>query len=274
MSTRKTLKIPTLLELGADLRETSRVQLVLTLGSPFAFIAAYAALACHGHWIPAFLCIVALSFVTYTSTSHDLVHRALGLKASVNDAFLFVIELLCLRSGTSYRVSHLQHHRAFPSEADVEGHRASLSVRHALVDGLSCQFRLWAWAWRSQPSLRGRLVLEATFFVLFWVFALALAGRTPVPLVYGILVLGGSWFFPLATVYMPHDRRGEDELTQTRWFRGLAVRVLFLDHLYHLEHHLYPGVPHHKWPQLGKRLDPFLEKAGLEKVPLTGVFSR
>jgi beta-carotene hydroxylase len=38
--------------------------------------------------------------------------------------------------------------------------------------------------------------------------------------------------------------------------------------LYHLEHHLYPAVPHHHWPELARRLDPYLDAADIAPVKL------
>jgi beta-carotene hydroxylase len=46
-------------------------------------------------------------------------------------------------------------------------------------------------------------------------------------------------------------------------FRGWFVRLIAFDHLYHLEHHLYPAVPHHHWKHLAQRLDPHLARAGV-----------
>ena len=77
------------------------------------------------------------------------------------------------------------------------------------------------------------------------------------------MMVMGSWVIPLITSYLPHDPTGEGELFQTRAFRGAVASVLALEHLYHLEHHLYPGVPHHHWPTLAKRLDPYLQSAGI-----------
>jgi fatty acid desaturase len=31
----------------------------------------------------------------------------------------------------------------------------------------------------------------------------------------------------------------------------MVLSLLALEHLYHLEHHLHPQVPHHHWPELG-----------------------
>ena len=85
---------------------------------------------------------------------------------------------------------------------------------------------------------------------------------TPIFLVYTVLMIMGSWIIPLITSYIPHNPLGESELFQTRLYRGKVVAIIALEHTYHLEHHLYPSVPHHNWPQLARTLDPFFEKAG------------
>jgi beta-carotene hydroxylase len=61
---------------------------------------------------------------------------------------------------------------------------------------------------------------------------------------------------------------GTTELTQTRLFRGKVLSVIAAGHLYHLEHHLYPQVPHHHWPQLARRLDPHFARLEIEPVTL------
>jgi beta-carotene hydroxylase len=86
---------------------------------------------------------------------------------------------------------------------------------------------------------------------------------TPIVVVYCLLVVMGSWLFPLATVYLVHDASADNELFQTKAFRGRLASWLALEHLYHLEHHLYPAVPHHHWPELARRLDPYFERAGI-----------
>ena len=65
-----------------------------------------------------------------------------------------------------------------------------------------------------------------------------------------------------------HEVRGQSELTRTRLFRGRVLSLLAVEHLYHLEHHLYPQVPHHNWPELARRLDPCFEKLGVRPIKL------
>ena len=97
---------------------------------------------------------------------------------------------------------------------------------------------------------------------------IALIPITIVPASYAALMIAGSWVFPFMTAYVPHVPSGQSELTQTKRFRGVALALLALEHLYHLEHHLYPQVPHHNWPELARRLDPYLDRAGIVPVKL------
>jgi beta-carotene hydroxylase len=78
----------------------------------------------------------------------------------------------------------------------------------------------------------------------------------------------GAWITPLITSYTPHDPNGRTELEQTRLFRGTFLSIIALEHLYHLEHHLYPSVPHQNWPKLARRLDPYLAKQGIKPIRL------
>jgi beta-carotene hydroxylase len=89
---------------------------------------------------------------------------------------------------------------------------------------------------------------------------------TYVFMIYIGLMIAGSWMIPLITSYLVHDPNGEDVLHQTRLFRGWFYSLIAFDHLYHLEHHLYPMVPHKNWVKLSKRLDPYFEKMKIKPL--------
>jgi beta-carotene hydroxylase len=261
---------PLLADLGRDLLRVTRPRLFLTLALPFTMMGGYVLFAWLGYWPLAVVSIMGLSFVTYGSTSHDLVHRTLGLQQRVNDVLLSLIELLSLRSGTAYRLSHLHHHRHLLAHDDVEGATAHGSLLGAIASGPTLQPRLWLWAWNKHKRMRPRLLFEIIGIVgLICLAALAIPWSLG-PIVYVVLVIGGSWLFPLITVYVPHNARSTEPLTQTRLFRGRLIQIIAFDHLYHLEHHLYPSVPHHHWKKLAQRLDPYFERAGLKPYHRTG----
>jgi beta-carotene hydroxylase len=259
-------RMPSLKELGDDLLGVSRGRRLFTLALPFAAMGGYAFFAWMKLWPPAILSVAVLCFITYGSTSHDLVHRTLRLPPRVNDLLLSLIELLSLRSGTAYRLSHLHHHKHLLAADDLEGSAAYGSWLSALVAGPTMQVRLWLWAWTRYPQVRPRLLLEGFGIAALMLASVALHPLSAAPLVYGALVIAGSWLFPYVTVYIPHDGYATTTLGKTRLFRGWIVRVIALDHLYHLEHHLYPAVPHHHWRVLANRLDPYLGHAGRSRL--------
>jgi beta-carotene hydroxylase len=260
--------LPPLRELGPDLLRLTARQRAAALALPFLCCGAYFACAAAGWWAPAVAALVALSFLSYGSTSHDLVHASLGLPRRTNDVLLCVIELLALRSGHAYRAAHLHHHARYPEADDIEATAARKSWAGALAEGPAFQFRLWLWAWRNARRDRAWVVGEGVACLSLASAAVVLAPFTFVFLVYAALMIVGSWIIPFVTSYVPHNPDGADVLRQTRVFRGRVASCVALEHLYHLEHHLYPSVPHHNWPRLAKRLDPYFAKAGVRPVRL------
>jgi beta-carotene hydroxylase len=259
--------VPDLDVLGHDLLSLSGWRRALSLATPFALAAAFFVSAARGLWVVSVACTVLLTFLTYGSISHDLVHGNLRLRRSLNEVLLCVTELIAFRSGHAYRIVHLHHHARFPAADDLEGAAARMSWWRALADGLTLQPRLWRFALRTGRD-RGWVRWEAFGVVTLVALALAALPWTMAPAVYAGLMIAGSWIFPFMTSYVPHDPKGASDLRQTRLFRGRVISLLALEHLYHLEHHLYPQVPHHNWPALARRLDPHFARAGLRPVKL------
>jgi beta-carotene hydroxylase len=255
-------------ELAPELLRISPLRRVFTLLLPFLYIALYFVFSTLRWWPSAVLSLIALSFVTYGSISHDLVHRNLGLRRSVNDILLSLIELLALRSGHAYRMAHLHHHARFPHSDDIEGAAAGMSLPRTLLEGVIFQFKIWFWAVKRAKQDRAIILLEGCGCLALFLFSLVLYSITPIFLVYVVLMIMGSWIIPLITSYIPHDPHGENTLFQTRLFRGRVVSIIALEHTYHLEHHLYPSVPHHNWPKLARTLDPLFKEAGLKPIKL------
>lgn len=260
--------LPMLHDLGPDLLAITPTRRWLSLALPFFWFASYFAFASLGWWPAAVASVIALSFVTYGSVSHDLVHRSLGLPRWLNSVLLSMIELLALRSGHAYQASHLHHHARFPAADDVEAAVACRGLAWALADGLVAQYRIWFWALGHAAGKRVWIIVEGIACLCLAGLAVGLLPWTGIPLVYVLLVIMGSWIIPLVTSYLPHNPHGKNELFQTRAFRGRVASLVALDHLYHLEHHLYPAVPHHNWPCLAKRLEPCLLQAGVKLVKL------
>jgi beta-carotene hydroxylase len=258
--------LPSLAEVGEDILHISTAQRVVALALPFVCALLYALFALNGWWIPAVASLVYLSFITYGSVSHDLVHRNMGLPSAMNEFFLTAIELLAIRSGHAYRLAHLHHHARYPADDDIEGRAARMPLWRTLAEGVVFQARIGAWAIQRPGRFRKLIVLEAVACSLFIIASIAFAGITLIPLTYVTLMIMGSWIIPLITSYIPHTPDGCNAFFQTRMFRGRVASLVAMEHLYHLEHHLYPAVPHQNWPELARRLDPILLDAGVEPV--------
>lgn len=261
--------LPRIEDLGRDLLQVSGGQRVLSVARPVVCFGLYFVFAWHGWWVPAVLAVAGLMFITYVSTSHDLVHRTLGFPRWFNEVLLAVIEALVLRSGHAFRLTHLHHHRRFPEHDDIEGAAAHMPWWGALLEGVTMQPRLFVWAWRrGRADERRWMIVEAICITGALAASVGLWSETPVFVVYAGLVLTSGWLYPFATVWLPHRVDGETVLHQTHAVRGRWIPEVFLQHTYHLEHHLYPSVSSHQWPVLAKRLDAYLEAQGVKPVQL------
>jgi beta-carotene hydroxylase len=260
--------LPSLHDLGLDLVRITPLQRVSALILPFGCVGLYAVLAWLRLWPLAVLSLMYLSFITYGSISHDLVHRTLGLPRRLNDTFLTLIELLAFRSGHAYRLAHLHHHARFPHDDDVEGAAAKMSLVGALAEGVVFQPRIMLWALRHRGRSRPIVLVEIALVLCLLALCFATIPVTPIWAVYAVLMIMGSWVIPLVTSYIPHDPKGRTSLSQTRLFRGKVASIVAMEHLYHLEHHLYPQVPHQNWPKLARRLDSYFKVAGVEPIVL------
>jgi len=273
--------LPALHELGRDLLATTKRQRWTTLARPFVALAVFVGLALAGWWVLTPFAVFAV-FVAVVTATHDVVHRGLGLSRRATDLWLFVLGALLGASGHSYRMTHLRHHRVFPcsdgADEDPEGAPADMTFWQAVLHGPTFLPKLWWWSMRrADARLRRWLIAEAavapSLFVLGLVFWPASVLPSSIGLLgYLVMVINGSWVFPLMTVHLPHRDHGDTPLTATHTVRDPLVSRLFLELTYHLEHHLYPQVPTHNLAALSKRLEPTLRRHGV--VPQRLFFRR
>ncbi|QCK15641.1 fatty acid desaturase family protein [Mangrovivirga cuniculi] len=258
---------PTINELGRDLLTLSRFKVIQTIAQPLVFFVLYFVFAFHGYWVLAVLSTIAMSFTTYGSTSHDLVHMNLKINPKLNDFLLSFIELISLRSGHAYRQSHLNHHKIFPHEEDIEGQASGMSFFRSLLEGVIFQFKIYFWALsKTSGRIRNIILLEGLLILIIISAGIWSMKYNYVFIVYIGLIIAGSWIIPFITSYLVHNPKGKDELHQTKLFRGKFYSIIALDHLYHLEHHMYPMVPHKNWVKLAQRLDPYFEKKNIKPL--------
>ena len=261
--------LPSIKTLGRDLLELSFAQKVWTIAKPLLFCAGYFYFAVNSYYILAVLSVVVLMFVTYVSTSHDYVHGTLKIPPFLNRLLLSSTEMLVLRSGHAFKVCHLNHHRHFPDEEDIEGASVHKNFLNALLEGPFYLYRLYFWSLKHASSQDKKWICaEGCWFLIFLTISIATFNTYPFLFYYFVLVQMGSWAYPLFTVYIPHRLDYKHPIFQTKVFRGPVISTIFAHHNYHLEHHLYPMVPHQNWRKLSKRLSPYLELYDLETIRL------
>ena len=221
--------------LGRDLLVIHPVRRAVSLAMPFVCVIAFFVFAAYGWWAEAIGGTMLLTFLTYGSISHDLVHRTLRLPPTANEGFLCAIELVSLRSGHAYRLVHLHHHAQFPAADDLEGGAAAMTWWRALLDGLTLQPRLWVFAFRRRGGDRLCICGEALVVVVLLVASIVAVRWTIAPALYAALTIAGSWLFPFITSFIPHDPKGKTALTQTRLFRGMVLSLVALEHFGQME---------------------------------------
>jgi beta-carotene hydroxylase len=186
----------------------------------------------------------------------------------MNDFFLTAIELLAFRAGHAYRLAHLHHHARFPHDDDIEGAAAKMSFLRTLVEGVIFQPKIMLWSAKRHARTHPIVIVEIMLVAAWLGFCFASVRWTPIFAVYAVLMIMGSWIIPLITSYIQHNAQGRTVLSQTKLFRGKVASLIAMEHLYHLEHHLYPMVPHHNWAKLARRLDPYFKDAGVKPIVL------
>jgi beta-carotene hydroxylase len=274
MDSGKTL--PAFGEISSLLSPLSSWERLSVVVIPLATILAYFLLAINGLYLGAFLALMYLSFNTYGSCCHDLVHCNFGWSRKTCSRWLSFIELLLMRSGTTYRVTHLNHHQWYPDfYKDPEGRASYYTLFRTLLEGLIFHSKLILWTLKNgSRENKNHVALEVAGIALFLGLGIATFHTYPYLLIYQILVVMGSWVIPLITSYLVHLPEGEGPIHQTRLYRGKFFRVIAMDHLYHLEHHLYPQIPHCRWKELALILNPHFQTLGLTTLRLGNKSSR
>lgn len=126
--------LPSIQTLGLDLLITNRFQRWQPIAMPAIWAACFM-LAWHwGFFVLSFASLV-LAFSASSTSTHDVLHGSLGLKRIQTEWLLFMLGAPILESGHAYRLTHLEHHRSFPSDDDIEGEAAHMPVWRVLLAG-------------------------------------------------------------------------------------------------------------------------------------------
>ncbi len=262
-------------EFRAELRKIPDLQnafhVLTTVGYPFVVVAGAVWVDNPATWVLAF-CAMGIWFQRSLTLFHEASHRLLFSNRRANDLIgeKFIGLLTFGDGGSTYRLSHAQHHRDEfgPREPDLQLYAnypaPKASLRRKLIrDAVGIS------GWKNiKPRLKGLtregrrfrsamfFVGQATVFAVFWAF-----GQ---PWMYLVL-----WFAPWMTWWRVANRlrslaehggmqRSDDRRFTTHHIRqGFWSRRVFLTGSigYHLAHHVDSGVPMANLPKLQRALE-------------------
>jgi fatty acid desaturase len=219
--------------------------------------------------------------------THEGVHGTLSRNPHWNRALSALCALPVLQNYAAYKVLHLRHHRHLGLPGDPDHYPNYTS-----------------WTWLQFAMHWGRLVAGYPVYITAipilgfrhgtwadrgWILgevallALVAAGVLAAPLPAGLLL--HAWLLPMLVINTMVNVRGmsqhtllehhADPVLGTRSILTNRVTAFFMcNENYHLEHHLFPGVPWYNLPRLHQALRPDLEARGAPFIPSYFAFVR
>lgn len=220
---------------------------------------------------------IAFSFLGYAGLGHELQHQSVFCKREVNDVLYYFVSLLTWNNPVYFRASHQCHHKhTLRVGVDYE---VSPEPTPLIKEWYKYVFFDWpalkrAWMIFGQNSLsivrgpfglkafprgsvaRGSLVATARIFIA--IHAMAAVAFVYTGFLEGVLLVNLAAFICTlpnrACAKLQHDRLATDSddfrencrtLILPRW-----LSLLYWNMNYHIEHHMYPNVPHFNLPAL------------------------
>jgi len=218
--------------------------------------------------------------------THEAVHGTLLKNRWWNGVLGALCAMPVLQNFTAYRVLHLRHHADLGGEGDPD-HYAAYTQWTWLIFTMNWLRLLIGYPiyitgipllglkhgdWMERAGILVEMALTALLVCacILWV--------PPLWLLHG-------WLIPMVFINTMVNIRGmsqhtllehaSDEVRGTRTILTTPlVRFFMCNENYHLEHHLYPGVPWHHLPQMHEALRPALQQAGAPFIPTYASFVR
>jgi len=192
-----------------------------------------------------------LFFLTGLRQVHNGFHHTLGISKAATWLTLFGNSVLMMTAMHAVKYNHLRHHRYCLQDEDVEGSWGRMTAGKAILCGPLFIWRQHVFALRyGSRAIRRSILLElavmAAFAILAFVFPVRVLEYHVLAMITGELFAG---FFAVWTVHHGCDEHVFARTLSTRWKNFLTYNMF-----YHLEHHLFPGVPTIKLGKLATRI--------------------
>ncbi len=211
--------------------------------------------------------------------THEAVHGTLLRNRWLNGLLGALCAMPVLQNFSAYRVLHLRHHADLGSDADPD-HYAAYTRWTWLVFTMNWLRLLIGYPVyitmipilgfkHGRASERVSIMVEVTATALFVWFCVRTLDAT---------WLWHGWLIPMLFINTMVNIRGmsqhtllahhDDEVLGTRTIQtSWLVRFFMCNENFHLEHHLYPGVPWHHLPRVHAALHDPLKKLGAPFIP-------
>lgn len=219
---------------------------------PLPWLGAGFALFHWGYWPLAFVAEF-MFFLTALRLNHEAIHHNLGFGPRGHRMVLHALSLVMLGSNHSVAFNHLRHHRHINTDRDLEGKAGRMSLWQVLAYGPMFPFEChWVALREGGASWRRKVLLDLALNLVLPVLALGL-GLAFIGWHF-LAMLAAQCFTALFAVWITHRGCGESALI-ARTQRGRMVNAVSYNMFFHLEHHLFPGVPVKHLPELARRLE-------------------
>jgi fatty acid desaturase len=236
-----------------DLVAVSRAQVAVEVTLPLPWLSAALLCGAFELWSLVVLSTFAM-FMTGLRVTHNAFHNTVGIGREVGDWLMFGLSVLLGGAMHAIEYTHLQHHRDCFGANDIEGKIASMPFRRALLHSPKYPLLIHLAALRGGSARQKRwivreLVAVALLQILIWL-VLDIHGLQ----VMSLALLFANLSAPMVGIWAVHQACEHQQFI-ARTSRSKLLNTLVYGMFYHLEHHLYPGVPTCHLPILAQRLD-------------------
>jgi fatty acid desaturase len=219
---------------------------------PIPWIATSWLLAFHALWLPAILCAF-MFFLTALQLNHEAIHRNLGFSERGHRVVLHGLSTLMLGSNTAVAFNHLHHHRHVGKPDDLEGKCGTMPGWKVLVYGPVFPIEMHIAAWRTGgPPMQRRMRIDLVLNVAI-LLATIVTGWTVLIFHVAAMIVAQCLTAFFAVWITHHDCTDSGLIARTQ--RSKVVNFLTYNMFFHLEHHLFPGVPVRRLGRLAARID-------------------
>ena len=185
---------------------------------------------------------------------HDAHHHNLGLSRRGDDAVMMFLSVLMLSSMHAVQFNHLRHHKHCMNDEDLEAWSARLPAFKAILFGPAFPVMLHHSALTRGSTQIKRWTRFELALAAGWIGCVAFIFDVGFLKYHVAAMLIGQCFtafFAVWTVHHDCDRSHFIARTLRGRFKSLVTYNMF----FHMEHHLFPGVPTCNLPTVARRLD-------------------